>query len=74
MRASNFVSSLAIALLPTAAVADWAGLKDTTTLGSCGTRSGSLMPVFENDAFDDICDKLVKDGCVRPPSIIIIQN
>lgn len=64
MRVFTLTTSLATALLPMSAVADWDSLKDVTTTASCGTGCGSLAPIFENDAFDDICDKLVEDGYV----------
>ena len=66
MRVSAVITSLAIALLPSVAVADWAELRDLTKVSGCGLTCGSLLPIFENDSFDDICNKLVEDGCVLP--------
>lgn len=64
MRASTLITSLAIALLPAVAVADWAEIKDTVKLAGCGTVCSSILPAFSNDSFDDICNKLVEDGYV----------
>lgn len=71
MRISAVITSLAIALLPSVAVADWAELRDLTKVSGCGLQCGSLLPIFENDSFDDICNKLVEDGCVFPHEILI---
>lgn len=66
MRASTLAASFAIAMLPAIAVADWAEIKDTVKLSSCGTVCSSLLPAFSNDSFDDICNKLVEDGYELP--------
>lgn len=62
MHVSTIITSLAIAMLPAVAVADWAELKDQLKLSSCGTVCSSILPAFSNDSFDDICNKLVEDG------------
>lgn len=66
MRVSTFIASLTIALLPSVVVADWAETRDLTKLSGCGLQCSSLLPEFANDAFDDICNKLVEDGYVIP--------
>ncbi|KAJ5326292.1 hypothetical protein MYU51_010379 [Penicillium brevicompactum] len=65
MHVSTIITSLAIAMLPAVAVADWAELKDQLKLSSCGTVCSSILPAFSNDSFDDICNKLVEDGCAK---------
>lgn len=64
MHASIILTSFAVALLPSMAVADWASVADPVKLASCGTTCSSILPSFSNDSFDDICNKLVEDGYV----------
>ncbi|KAJ5768693.1 hypothetical protein N7533_001276 [Penicillium manginii] len=62
MRSSTFATSLLVAFLPISVIADWAQLQDVVKTEGCGDGCSSLAPIFEDDAFDGIFDKLVEDG------------
>jgi hypothetical protein len=64
MRSSTFATSLVVAFLPISVIADWAQLQDVVKTEGCGDGCSSLAPIFEDDAFDGIFDKLVEDGYV----------
>ena len=43
--------------------ADWAYLEEKGTgLGGCAGGGNVILPDFNNDAFDGLCDDLVADG------------